>query len=82
MVRIDKKILDDVTKIIGICDITTEFDGYAYIEDEYIDSILEDLVTEYNAKDEELEDVKNDLENNYVSRPMSDYTGDRDDDRY
>lgn len=56
MVRIDKKIFEDVTKITGGCDVTTEYDGYVYIEDEYIDSLLEDLVTEYHRKEEELED--------------------------
>ena len=56
MVRIDKKIFEDVTKITGSCDITTEYDGYVYIEDEYIDSLLEDLATEYHRKEEELED--------------------------
>ncbi len=41
-----------------------------------------DLLLEIDRLEEELEDCKQDKEDNYVPRPMSDYTGDLEDDQY
>ena len=48
----------------------------------YITTIIEDLIYEYEVLKEELEDFKQDMEDNYIKRPMSDYTGNADDDRF
>ena len=44
--------------------------------------MIEDLSCEYDVLKEEYDDFKQDVEDNYVSRPMSDYTGDAYDDRF
>ena len=44
--------------------------------------MLEDLTNEYDVLKEKYDDFKQDVEDNYVSRPMSDYTGNTDDDRF
>ena len=56
MVKINKEIFDEVTKLIGQCDISASNDEYVYIDEQYIDGILEDIMTEYHRKEEELED--------------------------
>ena len=53
-----------------------------YIPKDNIISMIEDLLAEIKHKKEEYEHLERDLEDNYVSRPMSHYTGDPDDDRY
>ena len=44
--------------------------------------LSKDLLLVVDRLEEELEDCKQDKEDNYVPRPMSDYTGDLEDDRY
>lgn len=44
--------------------------------------LIEDLAGEVDDLKDELEDLQQDLEDNYIPRPMSDYTGDRYDDRF
>ena len=44
--------------------------------------MIEDLTCEYEVLQEKYEDLERDLEDNYIHRPMSDYTGDADDDRF
>ena len=44
--------------------------------------ILEDEVAEKEVWQEKYEDLEKDLQDNYISRPMSDYTGDSYDDRF
>ena len=44
--------------------------------------MIEDLTCEYEVLQEKYDDFKQDVEDNYVSRPMSDYTGDAYDDRF
>ena len=71
MVRIDKKIFDDVTKIVGRCDVVISDEDNVFIEDEYIESLLEDLVTEHHALEEKLEDEVEQREEFY--KPISPY---------
>lgn len=49
---------------------------------ESIEPMLEDLICEIHNQEERYEDLERDLEDNYIHRPMSDYTGDSYDDRY
>ena len=49
---------------------------------EEIIALLEDLKGDYDELEEKFEDLQQDLEDNYIPRPMSDYTGDRYDDRF
>lgn len=71
MVRIDRKIFDDVTKIVGNCEITVEDIDNVYVEDECVESFLEDLVTEYHRLEEKLEDEEEQREEFY--KPVSPY---------
>ena len=71
MVRIDRKIFDDVSKIVGNCEITVEDKDNVYVEDEYLESLLEDLVTEYHRLEEKLEDEVEQREEFY--KPLSPY---------
>lgn len=71
MVRIDKKIFYDVTKIVGSCDVAISDEDNVYIEDEYIESLLEDLVAEHHVLEEKLEDEIEQREEFY--KPLSPY---------
>ena len=71
MVRIDKKIFYDVTKIVGSCDVAISDEDNVYIEDEYIESLLEDLVAEHHVLEEKLEDELEQREEFY--KPLSPY---------
>ena len=53
-----------------------------YIDPEGMLAMIEDLVCEVDRLKEEAEDRERDIEDNYVHRPMSDYTGDVYDDRF
>ena len=69
MVRIDKKIFYDVTKIVGSCDVATSNEDNVYLEDEYVESLFEDLVSEYHVLEEKLEDEIEQREEFY--KPLS-----------
>ena len=71
MVKIDKKIFYDVTKIVGSCDVAISDEDNVYIEDEYIESLLEDLVAEHHVLEEKLEDEIEQREEFY--KPLSTY---------
>lgn len=71
MVKIDKKIFYDVTKIVGRCDVAISDEDNVYIEDEYIESLLEDLVAEHHVLEEKLEDELEQREEFY--KPLSPY---------
>lgn len=71
MVKIDKKIFYDVTKIVGSCDVAISDENNVYIEDEYIESLLEDLVAEHHVLEEKLEDEVEQREEFY--KPLSPY---------
>ena len=71
MVKIDKKIFYDVTKIVGSCDAAISDEDNVYIEDEYIESLLEDLVAEHHVLEEKLEDELEQREEFY--KPLSPY---------
>lgn len=53
-----------------------------YIDEDGILAMLEDLILEIDRLKEQAEDRERDIEDNYIRRPMSDYTGDVDDDRF
>lgn len=44
-----------------------------YIDSEGLLSMIEDLIVEYNHKEEELEDIKQDIEDNYTPRRIDPY---------
>lgn len=74
----EEDLLDRIKKI-------TKCSHYAkanLVNYEYITTIIEDLIYEYEVLKEELEDFKQDVEDNYEKRPMSYYTGNADDDRF
>lgn len=71
MVRIDKRLFDDVTKIVGRCDVVISDEDNVFIEDEYIESLLEDLVTEHHVLEEKYEDEVEQREEFY--KPISPY---------
>ena len=76
--EINEKLIEKVKKITGF-DYKSKA-GLVTYED--IISMIEDLTCEYEALQEKYDDFKQDVEDNYVSRPMSDYTGDAYDDRF
>ncbi len=45
-------------------------------------SVIEDLLCEIGTLEEKIEYLEKDIEDNYISRPRSDYTGDSYDDRF
>lgn len=56
--------------------------GKDIISIEELIGILEDEIAEKEVWQKKYEDLEKDLEDNYISRPMSDYTGDSYDDRF
>lgn len=76
--EINEKLIEKVKKITGF-DYKSKADLVTYDD---IVSMIEDLTCEYDVLQEEYEDLERDLEDNYIHRPMSDYTGDADDDRF
>lgn len=74
----EEDLLDRIKKI-------TKCNYYAkanLVNYEYITTIIEDLIYEYEVLKEELEDFKQDVEDNYEKRSMSHYTGNADDDKF
>ena len=76
--EINEKLIEKVKKITGF-DYKSKAELVTY---EDIISMIEDLTCEYGVLQEKYEDLERDLEDNYIHRPMSDYTGDADDDRF
>ena len=76
--EINEKLIEKVKKITGI---NYKSKGRLVTYDDII-SMIENLTCEYEVLQEEYDDFKQDVEDNYVSRPMSDYTGDTYDDRF
>ena len=56
---------------MGNCEITVEDKDNVYVEDECVESFLEDLVTEYHRLEEKLEDEEEQREEFY--KPLSPY---------
>lgn len=79
--RMDEKDVELIGKVIEIVSTDYEIHG-EFIPVKSFLSIIEDLYFEVEHLKEELEDLKQDVEDNYVTRPISDYTGDCEDDRY
>ena len=76
--EINEKLIEKVKKITGF---DYKSKGGLVTYDDIV-SMIEDLTCEYDVLKEEYDDFKQDVEDNYVSRPMSDYTGDAYDDRF
>ena len=76
--EINEKLIEKVKKITGF-DYKSKADLVTYDD---IVSMIEDLTCEYEVLQEKYEDLERDLEDNYIHRPMIDYTGDADDDRF
>ena len=66
---IDYSLKKDIEKIVGY-----EIEPFEMIEDDVI-SLLEDLVGKYRTLEEELENTKQDLENNYRPIPVAEQVG-------
>ena len=77
-IEINEKLIEKVKKITGF-DYKSKAELVTYDD---IVSMIEDLTCEYEVLQEKYEDLERDLEDNYIHRPMSDYTGDADDDRF
>ena len=76
--EIDEKLKDKIEKITS-----TDYDFKGnFLPSESITAIFEDLICEIDRLEEKYEDLEQDMEDNYIKRPMSDYTGDRYDDRF
>lgn len=76
--EIDEKLKDKIEKIT-----ITDYDFKGnFLPSESITSIFEDLIYEIDRLEEKYKDLEQDMEDNYIKRPMSDYTGDRYDDRF
>lgn len=76
--EIDEKLKDKIEKIT-----ITDYDFKGnFLPSESITSIFDDLIYEINRLEKKYEDLEQDMEDNYIKRPMSDYTGDRYDDRF
>ena len=76
--KIDEELLKKVTNITN----STYKSKGDFITYDNIISMLEDLTNEYDVLKEKYDDFKQDVEDNYIKRPMSDYTGNADDDRF
>lgn len=66
---IDYSLKKDIEKIVGY-----EIEPFEMIEDDVI-SLLEDLVGKYRTLEEELENTKQDLEDNYRPIPVAEQVG-------
>lgn len=76
--EIDEKLKDKIEKIT-----ITDYDFKGnFLPSESITSIFENLIYEIDRLEKKYEDLEQDMEDNYIKRPMSDYTGDRYDDRF
>ena len=73
-------------------DILIKCDGFNFVENnsvanrtitlEGLLNICQDLYYENQRLEEQIEELEQDIEDNYIKRPQSDYTGDFEDDRY
>lgn len=73
-------------------DVLINCDGYNFVEDRsFIDRTLtleeliqlcEELYYENQKLEKEIQELEENIQENYIKRPMSDYTGSFEDDRY
>jgi len=61
---------------------TNDDECKGYIEDYEVESMIEDLCSYIDDLKEKIKDMEQDIEDNYIPRPKSDYTGDSYDDRF
>lgn len=77
-IKIDEDLYKKIQSITS-----TDYDAIGdFIPSESIIPMLEDLLCEIEHQEERYEDLERDLQDNYIHRPVSDYTGDSYDDRY
>lgn len=77
---------------MSLSDILVRCDGYNFVADKCVADRLmtleelietcENLYCENKRLEEQIEDLEQDIEDNYIRRAMSDYTGSYEDDRY
>lgn len=77
-IEIDEELLRKIASITRF----TYKDKGNFISYENVIAIIEDLIAEYDVLQEEYDDFKQNVEDNYEKRPMSYYTGNADDDRF
>lgn len=77
-IEIDKKLLEEVNDVTGFN--YKASNGLISYDD--VISIIDDLVYSYNRLEEQKDDYERYVKDNYVHRPISNYTGDADDDRF
>lgn len=82
---INKDIYDKVSKIT-LTDYTSletiNGESYVYVDDFSTNCMIENLLIEIDEIQEKYDDLYQDLQDNYILRPKSDYTGDSYDDRF
>ena len=81
--RMNEKTMELIGRVCENLAFPTDYEIKGeFIPVESLISIIEDLYGEVEHVREEFEDFKRDVEDNYVVRPISDYTGDCEDDKY
>ena len=83
---IDKELYERVVDITGIKyfndDVYSNGNKYAYIDDNGMTELIEDLLSQIDILQEQYDDLEQDLHDNYRPLPRSEYTGDSYDDRF
>ena len=79
--KLDKEELEMIKNISKLTMTNYEITG-DFIPVDSWKSLAEDLLYELDKLQEEFDDYKEFVKDNYIPRPMSDYTGDLEDDRY
>jgi hypothetical protein len=76
-VKINKELYENISKLTGVDYEPLQYKNpdveYLLIPEENIGEMLEDLLAEYHRKEEQLEDLKEDLENNYEPKKIDPY---------
>lgn len=75
--KIDKEVYEKISEITGV-----DYEGmyykdpdidYLLVFSEAVNNMLEDMLVEYNRKVEEIEDLKQDIEDNYEPKKIDPY---------
>lgn len=62
-IRLNDELIKEVIKITGV-----DYTGELELQD--INDMIKDLIVEYNRKDEELEDTRENCKENHISKPL------------
>lgn len=71
MIKFNKKLYDRISKITLTSYDKEIINDYIYMSDSEIESMIEDLIYEIDDRDETIEDIKQDIEDNYRPIPKS-----------